>query len=271
MRPRLIRGSLQGGVMALLLLSPALAERDPWDWRTLELSAHSGVFMSGRVVLTIDEAAERRLLGTSTTARVFGALVARSRTQSIMDPATGMAHEYTSFSPKRGRHYIFNATGYTVKKLTPREGYDAPLAAWDVSSSEDFAYPEGAEGLLPVFDPYGLLLNLKRLELNRPGDEAVLFVATSRGPQRYTIRVGESRRQQRSYKHEPSGKNRTVDIEELLLLFEPDEQEADDRGLLGMRGSIEIWVEARSKTLIRVSGKVPDIPGLVVLKLSAMG
>jgi hypothetical protein len=267
--------SLQRAVLVLLLSSSlgagATAQTDAWNWHTLEMSARSGFFMSGRVKMKITRESEHTSLETTTTARAFGALVALSRTQSILDPATGEAREYLSFSPKRGRHYVFNAESYTVKKLAPREGYHAPVDGWDVTSNQEFPYPRNGEQVETVFDPYGMLLNLKYLALDKPGDQAVTHVATSRGPQRYTINVSESRQRKRSFKSESTGKKRTVNTREFLLRFEPDAANASNKGLLGMRGSIEIWVEARTKTLIRVSGKVPDVPGHVVLKLSAMG
>jgi len=266
-----LRRLLPCALLAPLVLSAAGAAEDPWDWHTLAMSAHSGVFLSGRVRLTLDESAERTLLETSTSARFFGAVVARSRTLSTLDPATGRTREYLSFSPHAGRQYVFNEHGYVVRRLSPREGYDAPLAGWDVTSDEAFAYPQGADGPLPVFDPYGMLLHLERLPLNRPGDQAELFVATSSGPRRYTIRVGESRQERRTFRDGATRDRRTLDTEEFRLLVEPEAGGDDERGLLGMRGSVEIWVEARSKTLIRVSGKVPDVPGRVVLKLSALG
>jgi hypothetical protein len=38
-----------------------------------------------------------------------------------------------------------------------------------------------------------------------------------------------------------------------------------------MEGETEIWVERRSKTLLQINGRVPNVPGEVRLVLSEMG
>jgi hypothetical protein len=38
-----------------------------------------------------------------------------------------------------------------------------------------------------------------------------------------------------------------------------------------MKGETQIWVEAETKTLLEIVGKVPNVPGKVKLVLSAMG
>jgi hypothetical protein len=55
----------------------------------------------------------------------------------------------------------------------------------------------------------------------------------------------------------------------MRLLIAPADEE-DDEGFMGMKGVAEIWVEARSKTVLSISGKIPGIPGKVVLELAGL-
>jgi hypothetical protein len=246
--------------------------RSPWQrWTTLQLKVKSSPLFRGRVQLRWSEGASGRRLDTTTTASFLGATVARTKTRSLFDPVTGKTTEYRSFSSKKGRIYRFGEQGYTVEKLRRNpDGDDAD--PWEVYSTEEFSYPESDAGGDPVrlLDYYGMLLHVGDLGLDAPGDETTLHVATSKGPQAYRIRVHESRTGERTFLNLATGEKTTLPARELRLTIDPADP-ATEAGFLKMKGPVEVWVEARTKTPLEIAGDAPKIPGRVRLVLSAMG
>jgi hypothetical protein len=243
----------------------------PWQrWTTLQLKAKSVPLLRGRVELRLSEEAGGRRLETSTSARFFGATIARSETSTIIDPVTGRTREYRSYSRKKGRRYLFGEHGYTVQKLRRAQGREDD-ASWQVTSTKEFPYPRAdhGDGESRLFDYYGMLLSLDEQALDRPGDEVTLHVATSGGPRAYRIRVVESRSGERVFRDLATGEKTTLAAREFRLTVAPGDPESEE-GFLKMEGDVEIWVEAESKTLLEIVGKVPNVPGKVKLVLAAM-
>src|SRR5206468_1673477 len=117
-------------------------------------------------------------------------------------------------------------------------------------------YPASdAPGTPRVFDYYGMLLYLERAKLRQPGDEIVLYVATSHGPEPYRIRVSEARRSQRTFEDLSTGETKTVPVRELRLRVSPAKPGQDDEGFMKMEGETEIWVEADTRTLLEIDGE----------------
>ena len=246
--------------------------QNPWlRWTTLRLKAKAKAvpLFSGQVVMRVTEDSSGRRLDTTTTARFIGAVIARTTTTTLFDPVTGTTKEFRSYARKRGRRYVFGERSYTVEKLRPAEQVDDE---WQVASRNEFPYPEtnDGHGVSQMFDYYGMLLHLRRLELNSPGDEVELHVATSRGPQAYRIRVGESRSQERIITDTATGEDRPLTSREIRLIITPADPDATE-GFLNMEGETEIWVEAVSKTPLEIVGKIRKVPGKVRLVLSEMG
>jgi hypothetical protein len=242
------------------------------DWRTLRLEARSVALLSGTVEMRLQREADRALLTTHTTASLLGARLAAATTITELDPVSGRPESYQMTSRRRGRRYSFDASGYTVEKLKPGADPDAPLELWELRSHRRFEYPLDEAGApQSVFDYYGMLLHLRELPLSRPGDEATLWVATSDGPLSFRIIVAEERRARRSYETLPDAEQRTVELRELRLRVVPADPERADEGFLDMAGETELWVEAESKTLLSLSGRVGKVPGTVTLELVALG
>jgi hypothetical protein len=216
------------------------------------MRANSIPFFTGELEMRRSTSAGKVTLETSSTARLFGAKIAHSESVSILNGATGRSESYESFSKKRGRRYEFGGGGYTVEKLRKQED-----GSWNTESRKEFPYPTSSDGSkIDVFDYFGMLLYLDRVELRETGDEVVLHVATSKGPQPYRILVGEERVQ---------------DVRELRLRVIPADPENAKEGFLKMEGETELWVEAESKTPLLLSGKNPKIPGRIKLVLSEIG
>jgi hypothetical protein len=249
------------------------AERGRWrDWTTLRMKARSAPLLRGEVELRLSEEPAGRQLETRTVASFLGAPLARSHTVSVLDPATGRPLEYRSVSKRRGRRYVFGEHGYTVEKLEPPGGGDHPFSSWRVTQRKQFPYPEPIPGATEArpFDYSSLLVALRQLELDEPGDEVTLHVATSNGAQPFRVLVGDSRRTERAYLDLATGRQRRATLRELRLRVIPANPSEANEGFLRMEGETELWVEADSKTPLEISGKVPRVPGRVHLVLTAL-
>lgn len=252
---------------------PPTESKEPWgDWETLELKARRMLFFSGRIEMRLGaEQDGRRTFDTTTRARFLGVDISRVRTHTVVDADTGRTLEYQSLSPKRGRHYVFGDTGYTVKKLRPSHGFDAPIDEWEVKSTRTYAYPLGADGKpVVVHDYYGMILQLADSGLREPGDEALFHVATSKGPRAYRVSVGEVREQDRSFTDLRRSEKRTTSLRECRLRIAPDDPEKAPEGFLNMEGETELWVESESRTVLEIKGKIPKV-GRVAIALDSIG
>lgn len=224
--------------------------------------------MRGQVELRISEQGNGRRLEVDTQARFFGASVARSTSVSLLDGASGQARSYRTESKKRSRRYTFAPEGYTVEKFK-RAKDDHP---WESASTHTYAYPLAEDGvtILPVYDYYGMILRLKAEPLRKIGDEVTVHVATSSGPEAYTVRVSEIRVGSRTIRRPRETARIELAAQEMRLSVTPTASESES-GFLDMEGEVEIWVEAETKTLIEIVGDVPKIPGKVHLVLDELG
>lgn len=268
--PLLVAVLLACGALAA---TGALAEsQTPWQsWKRLSLKAKAVPLFSGRVELRLDRRAGKTVFRTRTIARFIGARIAASETRTVLDAETGRTELYVSRTRKRARRYTFGEREYSVEKLRPDLGADEPLDRWTVVQKQSHSYPVDDNGkTTPVHDYYGMLLRLRDVELEQPGDEVVLHVATSKGPAPYRIRVTDARTSDWSYRNPALGARRTLPVRELRLRISPADPERADEGFLKMEGETELWVEAGSRTPLSLSGKIPKIPGRVRLVLTEL-
>ena len=241
----------------------------PWHgWSTLQLKVKSVPFMRGQIEIRISNQADGRRLETASEARFFGATIARSSSVTLLDPANGRAKAYRNDSKKKARNYKFTAEGYTVEKLK-RAKIRHP---WRTTSTQAYDYPLAEDGLtpLPVYDYFGMILRLQVEPLSKLGDETTIHVATSSGPQAFVVSVAELRAGSRQFRRPGERTKIQVATQELRLSVAPADPESES-GFLDMKGEIELWVEAETKTLIEIVGDVPGIPGKVHLVLAELG
>lgn len=247
----------------------------PWShWRTLSFEARPLPFFDGRFQMDVREADGQRLLETRTRARFLGIELARSRSRTTIDVASGRTLAHYELSRKRGRRYVFDDEGYAVERLRPRRSSDDPIDEWEVMSSERFPYPtaEDSDGGRPrVFDYYGLILHLKDAPLDRPGDTLTAWVATSRGPKPFVIRVTDGGTTERTFRDLTEGRDRTLSVREFRLRISPADPFGSDTGFMKMEGDTEIRVEADTRTVLEIDGRIPHVPGRVELALKTIG
>lgn len=266
-----------GALLALGCLGQA-DEGDVWrDWSRLELKARAFP-LTGRVQMTMARDDGGDVFETHTIARVFGVKIADSNTTSVLDPTTGATRSYTSRSSKRARRFVFDAGGYSATKFKPGAGEDGAVQGtgefegWHVVEERRFERPVDESGAaLPIYDYYGMLMRLASEPLHETGDEVTLWVATNDGPMPYTIRIGEAARDEFEWTDAVTGEERRETLHAFRLRIQPADPENADEGFLDMEGETELWVEAGSKTLLHLSGKVPKVPGRVELSLDTLG
>ncbi|MCP3981290.1 MAG: hypothetical protein GY716_18470 [bacterium] len=243
-------------------------------WRHLRLDIRSVPLGSGKLDMRVAQRRGTTLLETDVVARFMGAKVAEKTTTSELDSRTGLPRSFESWSPKRGRRYVFEDERYIVTKLKPAGDPHAPLDEWNVTTTREFEYPRNDEGdAIPVHDFYGMLLHLARQPLDHVGDAITLHVATSRGPTPYRIVVAETRTIERPVAdlaqpdEKKKKKKRRREFREQRLRIIPADPENADEGFLKMEGEVELWVDARTKAIHELSGNPRKIPGRVELVL----
>ncbi len=263
---------LAAGAIAVAALL-ASAEANPWTgWTALRFRARASL-LTGSVGMELHPESEGMLrVETTASASFLGARIAHSETTSWLDKQTGLPRRHESVSDKRARRYTFGPAGYTVERLSGKGHAGQPLERWDVTSRAEYAYPKAPDGsVTPVFDYYGMLLHLRRLPLHDVGDEAVVPVATTHGAVPYRIQVGEAAEREETFHDRRTGVKRTHFVRELRLRIAPADPSKADEGFLKMEGETEVWIEATSKTLLRISGKIPKVPGRVRIVLAEIG
>lgn len=233
----------------------------PWaSWAGISLDARGGAFVSGRVDIDRDD----RTVRMRTLARFLGAKIADSTSVTTRDPESGATLRFEQRSRKRARVYAFDGSGYTVEKFRPPRDPDRPLDEWERYHRERFEYPldEGGRAIAAT-DYTSMLVDLGGLGLEAIGDSTRLLVATSDGPQPFTVEVVERRRSERRVSIDDA--RATIPTEELRLRVTPEDEEAE--GLMEMRGSTEIWIESGSGTLLHLEGDLPKLPGRLKLTI----
>jgi hypothetical protein len=264
---------LAGIAVSAAAWAVATDEPEFWDrWSALRFRARASLLTGSVELRTQPDGKGTIRLETTASASFLGARVAQSRTTSWLDERTGLPRRHESVSDKRARRFVFGESGYTVERLTTKKHATEPIENWDVTEQHEFPYPAGQDGAVDrVFDYYGMLLHLAHLDLSDVGDESIVPVATSRGPVSYRVRVVETVDEDMTVQDRRTGKKRELPVRQLRLRIVPTDPTKADEGFLRMEGETEVWVEARTKTLLHVSGKVPKVPGRVKIVLAEIG
>jgi len=228
--------------------------------------------LSGRIWMHLKHEEKVTRFETESSARFFGARVAMSTTVSLLDPKSGRPRLYTSRSGKSARRFTFSEKSYSYEKLKTTGNAAAPLSSWEVRRHDEFLYPTDATGkILPVYDYYGMLLRLRETTLSKIGDEATFHIATSKGAIAFTVTVAEIRRGTLSWLTLPDRKKTERVVSQMRLQVAPADAGVDAEGFLKMEGETELWVEQKSKTVLRIGGKAPKVPGKIALVLAEIG
>lgn len=248
------------------------------DWRRLELGTASGILLEGRVVLIRKqghyeppEGGQGRpalLLRTETRAKALIALDLEIESFSELDPTSGASLEFLEVRPREKAKLLrVDSEQLLLVRYAPPKGRpEAALEDWEVTKRVQWARPAVDGSPVPLFDYYALIAHLGDLPLHAVGDRTRVWLASTSGPLEMDIRVTESRQGSRRFRDLAAGPYRTVSLEELRLRLRPLGGNPDKvRGFLNMEGETEVWVEAQSRTLLEVTGRIPPFGEISVV------
>lgn len=209
-----------------------------------------------------------------------GGLGRKSRLTLLMDPASGAAIQGTHHDLEgkdRYRVWRYGETGAYQRTRWPlnRTEESLPPAQWTKTSEGARMYPVDPAGR-PVLESTGLLYAIAAAPLDKPGDQVELLVFRRRDTQIVHVEVVAPRAISVNYSEEwPTGAvQRRSKVTPLRLTLRglpvvdaSGKASHEDFELLGLRGTIELALDAETRTPLMLSGSVP-IFGKVTLRLT---
>lgn len=207
----------------------------------------------------------------------------KSRLTLLMDPVSGAAIQGTHHDLEgkhRYRVWRYGETGAYQRTRWPlnRSEETLPPQNWTKTSEGSRVYPVDPAGR-PVLESTGLLYAIAAAALDKPGDQVELLIFRRRDTQIVHVEVMTPREISVNYAEVwPNGAvQRRGKITPLRLSVrglpvvdrpgKPASQPDEDFELLGLRGNIELAVDADTRTPLVLSGSAP-IFGKVTLLLT---
>lgn len=242
-------------------------------WKSLTLKAESSPLYTGTITLQLSEgthAATGRaavILETRSEARLLGAIGLEERTTSWIDARDRRPLELFQMRPDdNARRFRYEAAGIVQTTWKPPEGRrGVPFEQWRELETttrravlaDGTPLPEGAW----VTDAYALVAMLPDLS---PASGAAgpkdFFVLQRRQVVRLRVTPGERRSRTRDVVNEADGRSLPLALGERRLdLTAEGEEGRNVRGLMGMQGAVEIWVDEISGAPVELKGSAPGI------------
>lgn len=287
----LVTGLVHAGDATSPLLDPARP-----GWSEIRMTA-AKLFLTAEAHLalrTVPESAVRKSLlpvpgmqpiepGAEVLELVYeaGGLGRKSRLTLLMDPVSGAALQGTHHDLEgkhRYRVWRYAETGAYQRTRWPLDGSEEslPPAGWSKTSEGPRMYPVDPAGR-PVLESTGLLYAIAAAPLDRPGDQVELLVFRRRDTQIVHVEVLAPRAVNVNYAELwPSGTvRRRGEVTPLRLavrglpVVSPGAGKGsdDEFELLGLRGNIELLLDAETRTPLLLSGSAPVL-GKVALRLA---
>ena len=240
-------------------------------WSSLTLGAEKAMIFSATATMTVGEASHKGtgkpaiLFKTHSTVRLLGATGFEEETTSWIDSAGRRPLEFFQFRPAdSARRYLF-MDGF-VRQTNwepPAENPASEFGGWrELETSERrFTYADGTTlqtGESPT-DFYSLLYLLRDIDLSSQTTAPREFTTIYR---RHLMRIrvvpGEHRRNEREVLNEATGEVEKLNLRERRLKVKPlGEGAASFKGLAGMQGETEIWVDEMTGALVEIDGEAP--------------
>lgn len=250
-------------------------------WTSLTLGAEKAMIFSATATMTVEKAAYKKtgkpaiLFKTHSKVRLLGATGFEEETTSWIDTEGRRALEFFQFRPSdSARRYLFmdgfiRQTNWEPPEDNPGIEFDK----WRETETNDrrFTYADGTTlktGESPT-DSYSLLYLLRDLDLASQTTAPREFTTIYR---RHLMRIrivpGEHRRNQREVVNEATGNTEKLNLLERRVKVKPIGEGASSyKGLAGMQGETEIWVDERSGALVEIDGDAPGFGNTeIVLK-----
>lgn len=251
-------------------------------WSSLTLTARKALVFSVSTTLTVSEegpagsARPRVLFSTRSVARILGATGFEEETVSRIDREARRPLELLQIRPgEMARRFVFLEGAIRQTTWEPGEGRaGSDYRKWpEVETVEralafaDGTSPSPGE---PILDFYSLIYRLAGMDLGPGAGKAQEFVTLYR---RRLVRIrvthGARRSTERNVVNEATGASETLRLRERRIRLEPlGESDDSFRGLLGMRGGSEIWLDEASGALVELDGDAPGL-GAVQVTLSS--
>jgi hypothetical protein len=281
-------GLISAGALAMAALAAVSAAwtsatpaRSALDgWTSLTLTASKALIFSANTTLKVSEGVlpgdgkPAVVFKTNSEARILGASGFREETTSYIDRATQRPVEFFQLRPgdnARRFRFLEGVVRQTLWEPPPSQR-DSDFADWHEVETIDrkltFADGTSPRPEDPLTDFYSLIYLLRDIDLSTqaPKEFNTLY-------RKHIVRVrvipGEVRDNQREVVNEATGAKETLKLRERRISIKPIGQGAESfRGILGMQGDTEIWIDEASGALLEVDGDAPGLGATEVLLAS---
>ena len=242
-------------------------------WKRLTLKTEPSPLYTGSITLELSEGTYAPagrpavILKTHAEARILGAIGLEERTTSWIDAQTRRPLELFQMRPDdSARRFRYETGGIVQTTWKPPEGRrGVPFEQWReletttrrAALADGTPLPEGAW----VTDPYALVVLLPDQNSGNasPGPWE-FFLLQRRQVVRLRVTPGERRSRTREVVDESDGKSRSLSLMERRLDLAAEGEEGQNvRGLMGMQGAVEIWVDEISGAPVEVRGTAPGV------------
>jgi hypothetical protein len=250
-------------------------------WSSLTLAASKAVIFSAKAVIDVSEAPYAGngktaiAFKTRSEARILGASGFKEETISWIDRTDHHPIEFFQLRPgESARRFIFldGAVRQTSWEPPPSRP-DSVFADWHemetverkVTYSDGTAVKQGEA----ITDFYSLIYQLRDLDLASQQTPKEFNTLYRRHVIRLRVIPGEQRKNQRDVVNETSGKTETIKLRERRIVIKPLGPGAESfRGMMGMQGDTEIWIDQASGALVEIDGNAPGLGATQVLLTS---
>ena len=277
----LILGAVVGTSLAATNASSESGNATLQGWSSLTLAASKAVIFSAKAVIDVSEAPYAGngktaiAFKTKSEARILGASGFKEETISWIDKTDHHPIEFFQMRPgESARRFIFldGAVRQTSWEPPPSRP-DSVFADWHetetverkVTYSDGTALKQGEA----VTDFYSLIYQLRDLDFDSQQPPKEFNTLYRRHVIRLRVIPGEQRRNQREVIDETSGKTETLKLRERRVVIKPLGPGAESfRGMMGMQGDTEIWIDQTSGALVEIDGNAPGLGATQVLLTS---
>ncbi len=247
-------------------------------WTSLTLEARKALIFSGKSTIAVSEGTHSAtgrpavVFKTASMARVFGIKGFEEETTSYIDRERRRPLEFFQMRPRESaRRYVFLQGSIRQTSWEPPEGgRDMAFGAWREIETIDrkFTYVDGATPRPDEWftDFYSLLYLLRDVDLLADPKPAREYTTLYR---RHLMRIrvtpGERRGNEREAFNEATGALEKLRLTERRISITPIGAGAESfRGLMGMQGEMEIWLDESCGALVEIDG---DAPGMGAAKV----